>query len=119
MNYNPELIRALAHGDNEAHDTIKDLPLLNRMAIGAAVDEMRRTESIVPMNSGMSIYEEHPSKYVSDEDVRASMQRMMDEEKENRELAKAATEKAIQEQTREAIGRARAGLKRNDTLGRL
>ncbi len=118
MNYNPELVRALAHGDEQAHEQIKDLPLLNRMAIGAAVDEMRRTENIVPMSSGMSIYEEQPSKYVSDDDVRASMQRMMDDEKENRRLAKEATEKIVAEQTRAAIERGRAGLKRNDTLRR-
>lgn len=119
MNYNPNLIRALSHGDAAAHDQIKDLPLINRMAIGAAVDEMRRTENIVPMSSGMSIYEEQPSKFVSDDDVRASMQRMMDEEKENRRLAKKQSEKILQDQTRAAIERGRAGLKRNDLLGRL
>jgi len=118
MNYNPELIRALAHGDNEAHETIKDLPAMNRIAIGAAVEELRRTESIVPMSGGMSIYEQKKSSYVDDEAVRASMQKMMDTQKENRELVKAATEKAIQEQTRQAVERSRVGLTRNDSLGR-
>lgn len=117
MNYNPELIRALAHGDEQAHEQIKDLPLINRMAIGAAVDEMRRAESIVPMSSGMEIYEAQPSKFVSDDAVRESMQKMMDTQKENRRLAKEATQKAIEKQTREAIERGRAGLKRNDFLG--
>lgn len=118
MNYNPELIRALAHGDAEAFETIKDLPAINRIAIGAAVDELRRTESIVPMSSGMSIYEQKKSSYVDDEAVRAAMQKMLDTAEENRRLAKERTEKAIQDQTRQAIERSRAGLKRNDFLGR-
>ncbi len=118
MKHNPDFIKRLAMGDETAFEEIKDLPLLARMSIGSAVDEMKRTENIVTVNNGMSVYEQRKSNYVDDEAVRESMQKMMDQQKENRELAKAATEKAIAEQTRQAVERSRAGLTRNDSLGR-
>lgn len=118
MNYNPELIRALAHGDNEAHEQIKDLPLIARMAIGAAVDELRRTENIVSMSSGMSIFEQKKSNYVDDDAVREAMQKRMDIERENREFQEKAREEALAEKIKEASERGRARLKRNDLLGR-
>lgn len=117
-NYNPEFIKALAHGDAQAHEEVNKLPLLERMSIGNAVDQLRRDENIVPMNSGMSIYEQKKSAYVDDDAVREAMQRRMDIERENREFQEKAREEMIKEQTRLAMERARAGLPRNDRLPR-
>lgn len=68
-NYNPELLKALANGDQQAYKQIKGLPLSERMAIGAAVDKLKHDENIIPMNNGFSIYEKQPSKYMNDEEV--------------------------------------------------
>ncbi|PFP44842.1 hypothetical protein COK01_26365 [Priestia megaterium] len=117
-NYNPEFIKALAMGDKEAYEQVKDLPLLERMSIGNAVDQLRRDENIVPMNGGMSIYEQKKSSYVDDDAVREAMQRRMDIERENRERQEKAQEAFIAEQTRLAMERSRSGLPRNDRLPR-
>ncbi|WP_338782490.1 hypothetical protein [Metabacillus sp. FJAT-52054] len=117
-NFNPDFIRALAHGDAEAHEQVNKLPLIERMSIGNAVDQLRRDENIVPMSSGMSIYEQTKSDYIDDDAVSEAMQRRMDIEKQNREFQEQAREKMIAEQTRLAMERARSGLKRNDRLPR-
>lgn len=118
MEFNQELVRKLAMGDPEAHEQIKSLPLTVRMALGTAVDQLRRDENIVPMNSGFSVYEQKKSSYVDDDAVREAMQRRMDIERENRERQEKAREEFIKEQTKLAMDRARAGLPRNDRLPR-
>ena len=111
--FNPEFIKRLALGDETAFGEIKDLPLLERMAIGNAVDIMRDEENIVPMSNKMSLYEEKRSEYIDDEAVGEAMQRRFDIERENRERAEKAMEEHIAEQTRQAVNRARSGLPRN------
>ncbi|WP_255286631.1 hypothetical protein [Bacillus sp. AFS076308] len=119
MEFSKELIRALANGSKEAYEEIKNLPLAVRMAIGVEVDKLRRDENIVPMDGGgFSIFEQKKSKYVDDDAVRESMQRMMDIRKENEERAEKSREEFIKEQTRQAVERARSGLPRNDKLQR-
>lgn len=116
MKFNPDFIKRLAMGDNTAFEEIKDLPRTERMAIGLAVDEMRYKENIIPANNGMSIYDKPKSMYVDDDAVAAAMQQRMDLDRENRERQEKLREKYIEEQTRQAIERSRAGLQRNDQL---
>ena len=116
--FNPEFIKALAHGDTQAFEEVNKLPLIERMAIGNAVDQLRRDENIVPMNSGMSVYEQRKSSIVDDDAVREAMQRQMDIARQNREFQEKAQEEFIIQQTKMAMDRARAGLPRNDRLPR-
>ncbi|MEH7339209.1 hypothetical protein [Priestia megaterium] len=118
MEFNKELITALAHGDAQAQEQIKTLPTSVRMALGLAVDQLRRDENIIPMNGGFSVFEQKKSSYVDDDAVREAMQRRMDIERENRERQEQAQEAFIAEQTRLAMERSRAGLPRNDRLPR-
>jgi hypothetical protein len=117
-NFNPELVKKLAMGDAEAHEEIKSLPLTVRLSLGNAVDQLRRDENIVPMNSGFSVYEQKKSSYVDDDAVREAMRQRVEIEKANRERQEQAREKFIAEQTRLAVERARSGLTRNDRLPR-
>lgn len=113
--FNPEFIKRLAMGDDEAFEEIKGLPITERMSIGSAVEELRRTENIVPMSSRMSIYEEKVSSY--DEDgVAEAMRIRMEQEKAAQEQAEKRREEFIAKQTRLAVERARGGLPRNDRL---
>ena len=111
--FNQELVRALANGDSEAHEQIKDLPLAVKMSIGMAVDELRRTENIVPMNSGFSIYEQ---KKVTQEDedalgkALAERNRLLREAEENREKIR---QEHIEKEVKARVERARAGLMMN------
>jgi hypothetical protein len=93
--FNQELVKALAHGDAEAHEQIKSLPLTVRMALGTAVDQLRRDENIVPMNSGFSIYE----------------QKLLREADEKRE---AIRKEFLEKEIKAKVERARAGLTMND-----
>ena len=114
-NFNPEFIKRLAMGDDEAYEQIKGLPLTERMSIGSAVEALRRTENIVPMSSKMSIYEEKKSSY-DEEGVVEAMRTRMEQEKAAREHAEKMREEFIEKQTRMAVERARSGLPRNDRL---
>ncbi|WP_337050733.1 hypothetical protein [Priestia megaterium] len=116
--FNQELVKALAHGDAQAHEQIKTLPTSVRMALGLAVDQLRRDENIVPMNGGFSVFEQKKSTYVDDDAVREAMQRRMDIERENRERQEKAQEAFIAKQTKLAMERSRSGLPRNDRLPR-
>lgn len=113
--FNPEFIAALAHGDKEAFEQIKGLPLTERLSIGSAVEELRRTENIIPMSSGMSIYTEKESSY-DEEGVAEAMRLRMEQEKAAREQAEKAREEFIRQQTEMAVNRARSGLPRNDRM---
>ena len=115
--FNPEFIKRLAMGDDEAHEQIKGLPITERMSIGSAVEELKRTENIVPMSSGMSIYEEKKSSY-DEKGVVEAMQRRREIEQANREHAEKVREEFIRKETEMAVNRARSGLPRNDRLPR-
>jgi hypothetical protein len=115
--FNPEFIRRLAMGDDEAFDQIKGLSLTERTSIGYAVRELRDKENIVPMSSKMSIYEEKSSSY-DEEGVAEAMRLRMEQEKAAREHAEKMREEFIEKQTRMAVERARSGLPRNDRLPR-
>lgn len=113
-NFNPELVKALANGEAEAQEQIKNLPLTVRMSLGMAVDEMRRNENIVPMNSGFSIYEQ---KKVSQEEqdelgnALAERNRLLREAEEKRE---AVRKEFIEKEIKAKVERSRAGLAMND-----
>lgn len=112
-NYNPEFIRALAHGDKEAYEMTKTLSSSEQISLGLTVEEMRKNENIVPMSSGLSIYAQKESKYIDDDAVTESIRQRMELERENQERAEEAREKFIQEKTRQAIERARCRLPQN------
>lgn len=109
-NFNLELIRSLAFGDKEAHEQIKDLPLPQRMALGVAVNDLREAEGIIPMNNGLSIYEESDSKKADYDAIAESMKRMMDQQRENEEHAQRIKEEHMQKEIEYRTQRSRAGL---------
>ncbi|MEX6700189.1 hypothetical protein ABS315_11270 [Peribacillus frigoritolerans] len=112
--FNQELIKALAHGDAEAHEQIKSLPLTVRMALGTAVDQLRRDENIIPINSGFSIYEEKKSSHSNDEEVANALSernRLLREAEERREMIR---QKHLEKEIKAKVQRARAGLAMND-----
>lgn len=113
-NFNPDLVKALAHGDQQAQEQIKDLPIPTRIALGTAVDQLRRDENIVPMNSGFSIYEEKQSAYVNDEAVGealAERNRLLREAEERKEKIR---QEHLEKEVKAKVARARAGLAMND-----
>ncbi|MEY9865375.1 hypothetical protein ABIE66_000754 [Peribacillus sp. B2I2] len=111
--FNQELVKALAHGDAEAQEQIKSLPLTVRMALGTAVDQLRRDEN-VPMNSGFSFYEEKKSSYSNDEEVAnalAERNRLLREAEERKEKIR---QEFLEKEIKAKVERARAGLAMND-----
>ncbi|UTV31684.1 hypothetical protein [Bacillus altitudinis] len=112
--FNQELVRALANGDAQAHEQIKSLPLTVRMGLGMAVDEMRRNENIVPMNSGFSIYEQ---KKVTQEEqdelgnALAERNRLLREAEERKEKIR---QEFLEKEIKAKVERARAGLAMNE-----
>ena len=110
MGFNPEFIKRLALGDDTAFQEVKDLPLLERMSIGNAVDELKRTESIVTVSSGMSIYEEKRSKHTDDEAVGKALSDRIQLEKEQGELKEKIRQEQIRKEVEYKVKRARAGL---------
>jgi hypothetical protein len=112
--FNPEFIKALAHGDNEAHEQLKSLPLTVKMALGTAIDQLRRDENIVPMSSGFSIYEEKKSSHSNDEEVANALSernRLLREAEERREKIR---QEFLEKEIKARVERARAGLAMND-----
>lgn len=113
-NFNPELVKALAHGDVEAHEQIKNLPAPVKMALGMQVDKLRRDENIVPMNNGFSLYEEKKSSYTNDEEVANALSernRLLKEAEEKREKIR---QEFIEKEIKAKVARARAGLAMSD-----
>jgi hypothetical protein len=112
--FNQELVRALANGDAQAHEQIKALPTPVKMALGMEVDKLRRTENIIPMNNGFSLYEEKKSSYSNDEEVAnalAERNRLLREAEERREQIR---QEFLEKEIKAKVERARAGLAMND-----
>lgn len=115
MGFNPEFIKRLAMGDNTAYAEVNELPLLERMAIGNAVDQLKRTESIVPMDGGkMSIYTKSQSKLSDDEAVGKALVERIQLEKEQAQLKEKIRQEQIEKEIKQKVERARAGLTMND-----
>lgn len=110
-NYNPEFVKRLAMGDETAYEEIKGLSLLERMAIGNAVDELKRKESIVPMDGGkMSIYEQPKSSYFDNEEVGKALAERIQMEKEQAQLKEKIRQEQLEKEVKYKVERARAGL---------
>ncbi|CAM3160180.1 MULTISPECIES: hypothetical protein [Sporolactobacillus] len=110
--FNPELIRALANGDAQALEQIKSYPLTVRMALGTAVDQLRRDENIVPMSGGgFSLYEQKPSSYMDTEAVGKALAERNKKLREAEELKEKIREEHLLKVAKQQATRARLGLR--------
>lgn len=111
MSLNPELVRKLAHGEQEALEIVKTLPANMRVAYGLAVDELKRKENIVPMTNGLEVYEQ-PKQHVTDPDgVGQAFKKMLDEQKAREAEAERVRKEHEEKVAQDAIARSRAGLR--------
>lgn len=110
MEFNPELVKALAQGDDTAYEEIKSLPIEVRMSLGIEIDKLRREESIVPMESGMSLYVKQKSKYQDDNEVGNALATMIQREKDAKALQEKIRQEHIEKEVKYKVSRARAGL---------
>src|SRR5690242_12171164 len=100
MEFNQELITALAHGEKNAYEAIKDLPSVTRVSIGLEVDKLRQEKGIVPMNTGFSIYgEAKKGSYSDPEEVGKILAANIKAQREREE----AQEKAKQDHLRKVV----------------
>ncbi|SCM99119.1 Uncharacterized protein BWINRASL_05350 [Bacillus mycoides] len=113
-NFNPELVKALAHGDAEAHEQIKDLPLTVRMALGTAVDQLRRDENIVPMNSGFSVYEQKKVTQEDQDELGKNLATLLQRQRDAEEVKEKIRHEHLEKEIKAKVERARAGLAMND-----
>lgn len=113
-NFNPELVKALAHGDAEAHEQIKDLPLTVRMALGTAVDQLRRDENIVPMNSGLSVYEQKKVTQEDQDELGNNLAILLQRQRDAEALKEKIRQEHLEKEIKAKVERARAGLAMND-----
>lgn len=109
-NFNPELVKALAHGDAEAHEQIKDLPLTMRMALGTAVDQLRRNENIVPMNSGFSVYEQKKVTQEDQDELGNNLAILLQRQRDAEALKEKIRQEHLEKEIKAKVERARAGL---------
>ncbi|EJQ37288.1 hypothetical protein IEI_05912 [Bacillus wiedmannii] len=109
-NFNPDLVKALAHGDAEAHEQIKDLPLTVRMALGTAVDQLRRDENIVPMNSGFSVYEQKKVTQEDQDELGEKLAELLQRRKDAEALKEKIRQEHLEKEIKAKVERARAGL---------
>ncbi|OLR84068.1 hypothetical protein BTO25_02565 [Bacillus sp. MB366] len=109
-NFNPDLVKALAHGDAEAHEQIKNLPLTVRMALGTAVDQLRRDENIVPMNSGFSVYEQEKVTQEDQDALGNAVAILLQRKKDAEALKEKIRQEHLEKEIKAKVERARAGL---------
>lgn len=109
MEYSKEFVNAIAHGDKEATETLRSLPLTMRMGVAMEVDKIRQEQGIVPQNAGFSVYEEKPMQD-RDEAVAESIKRMLDQKRQAEEESRKRHEAYVKQQTEMAIQRSRLGL---------
>jgi len=114
--FDEDFIKAMAHGDEKATELANKLSPSEKISLGMIVEEMRERENIVPMNNGFSVYQKQKSAYVDDEALSESIRTRMEREQAERERQQKIREDYIAEQTKLAIERSRAGLRRNDKL---
>jgi hypothetical protein len=105
---NEELVRKIAHGEQEALERVNNLPVSVKMAYGLAVDEMRRKESIVPMLNGMEVYVQ-PNRQESEEDgVSGAFARILEEKKVREAEAEKVRKAHVEKVAKQAAERSRA-----------
>ncbi len=111
MEFNQELITALAHGDKNAYEAIQDLPSVTRVSIGLEVDKLRQEKDIVPMNTGFSVYgEPKKSSYSDPEEVGKILAANIKAQKEREEAQEKAKQNHLRKVVEYRVQRSRAGL---------
>lgn len=105
---NEEIVRRLAHGDKETIEEVKNLPLPLQMAYGAAADELKRKENIVPMSNNMDFYVRQKSSPVEREAVGNSLREMLDKMRENEEQQEKIRQEIAEKRAKQMAERARA-----------
>ncbi|MEH7144754.1 hypothetical protein [Priestia megaterium] len=111
MEFNQELITALAHGDKTAYETIKDLPSVTRVSIGLEVDKLREEKGIVPSSTGFSVYgEPKKSSYSDPEEIGKILVANIQAEKEREEAQEKAKRDHLRKVVEYRVQRSRAGL---------
>jgi hypothetical protein len=105
---NDEIIRRLAHGDKEAVEEVKKLPIPLKMAYGAAADELGRKENIVPMSNGMEFYVQQKVDPVEREAVGNSLREMLNKIRENEEKMARERKAHLEKVAKQQAERARA-----------
>lgn len=115
MEYSKEFINAIAHGDKEATETLRSLPLTMRMGVAMEVDKIRQEQGIVPQNAGFSVYEQKPMQD-RDEAVAESIRKSLEQKRKNEEERRKRHEAYVEKQVKSAIERSRLGLPAQPTL---
>lgn len=113
-NFDPEFLKAVAHGDKEATELANKLSSVEKINLGIVVEEMRKKENIVPMSNGFSIYEQ---KKVSEEEHDALGKALAERNRqirENEERQEKIRQEFIEKEVKAKTERARAGLAMND-----
>lgn len=111
VKFNQELITALAHGNAQAFEQIKNLPSVTRMSIGLEVDKLRQEKNIVPMNNSLSIYaEQKKSSYTNAEDIGRVLAANIKAEKEREEEKERVRHEQLKKEVEYKVSRARIGL---------
>lgn len=105
---NEEIVRRLAHGDKETIEEVKNLPLPLQMAYGAAADELKRKENIVPMSNNMDFYVRQKSSPVEREAVGEALRHHLNKLKENEERMEKARREHLEKVAKQRAERARA-----------
>jgi hypothetical protein len=105
---NQDIIRRLAHGDKETIEEVKNLPLPLQMAYGAAADELKRKEGIVPMSNGMEFYMQQKVNPVEREAVGNSLREMLNKMRENEEQQEKIRREIDEKRAKQMAERARA-----------
>jgi hypothetical protein len=108
---NSEIVRRVAMGDIEAIEEVKKLPVPLRMSYGAAADELRRQENIVPMENGMSLYVQPKTQITSNEGVGESLRRMLEEKKAKEAEIEKQRQEHAEKVAKQAAERAKLGLR--------
>lgn len=105
---NEEIVRRLAHGDNEAVEEVKKLPIPLKMAYGVAADELKRKENIVPMSNNMELFVQKKVNPVEREAVGEALRHHLNKLKENEERMEKARREHLEKVAKQRAERARA-----------
>lgn len=108
--FNQELVARLAHGDNEAHKEIESLPSTTKLSLGMAVEDYRIKNNVGPISKSWLYEGDSQSESVSDDGLKDSMQRLIDERKQKEEEKERFSQDAIKNHIEKMTARSRSGL---------
>lgn len=112
MNYNEELVKRLANGEEKANEEIQKMPPSVKLGLGLAAQDFKRKNEVVITEEGFTLYEKKKTVHVSSDDLGQAITNRIKVEDDEKKRQEQIRQERLEKEAKQIAERLRAGLPR-------